>query len=220
LNADEILAPGELPRRYAGLSTCFRREAGAAGKDTRGIFRVHQFDKVEMFSFVEPGESGAEGELKTVLQGLGAGDKLSEQDLANLRSDMIVEMTATSRADLNYTALGVQMERDDFNWTSESRSLTEGGRLLPRTEIEADQGLRDNLNTAYNQQSVGGIDLRDDRMSNQVRTYADALDAHQAEGYGDVDRELVNKVNYGGNPDSGSDYSRAALRAESSDWLR
>jgi hypothetical protein len=164
--------------------------------------------------------SGAEGELKTVLQGLGAGDKLSEQDLANLRSDMIVEMTATSRADLNYTALGVQMERDDFNWTSESRSLTEGGRLLPRTEIEADQGLRDNLNTAYNQQSVGGIDLRDDRMSNQVRTYADALDAHQAEGYGDVDRELVNKVNYGGNPDSGSDYSRAALRAESSDWLR
>ena len=43
-----------LPRRYAGFSPCFRREAGAAGKDTRGIFRVHQFDKVEMFSFVEP----------------------------------------------------------------------------------------------------------------------------------------------------------------------
>ena len=57
LHADEILAAGELPRRYAGISTCFRREAGAAGKDTRGIFRVHQFDKVEMFSFVEPDES-------------------------------------------------------------------------------------------------------------------------------------------------------------------
>ena len=41
-----------LPRRYAGFSPCFRREAGAAGKDTRGIFRVHQFDKVEMFVFV------------------------------------------------------------------------------------------------------------------------------------------------------------------------
>ena len=54
LHADEILDAGELPRRYAGISTCFRREAGAAGKDTRGIFRVHQFDKVEMFSFVEP----------------------------------------------------------------------------------------------------------------------------------------------------------------------
>jgi seryl-tRNA synthetase len=62
LHADEILEPGALPRRYAGLSTCFRREAGAAGKDTRGIFRVHQFDKVEMFSFVEPERSEAEHE--------------------------------------------------------------------------------------------------------------------------------------------------------------
>jgi seryl-tRNA synthetase len=62
LHADEILDAAELPRRYAGISTCFRREAGAAGKDTRGIFRVHQFDKVEMFSFVEPHESEAEHE--------------------------------------------------------------------------------------------------------------------------------------------------------------
>jgi seryl-tRNA synthetase len=62
LHAGEILEPGALPRRYAGFSSCFRREAGAAGRDTRGIFRVHQFDKVEMFSFVEPGESPAEHE--------------------------------------------------------------------------------------------------------------------------------------------------------------
>ncbi len=62
LHADEILEADSLPVRYAGFSTCFRREAGAAGKDTRGIFRVHQFDKVEMFSFVEPGESEAEHE--------------------------------------------------------------------------------------------------------------------------------------------------------------
>jgi seryl-tRNA synthetase len=62
LHADEILDPGSLPRRYAGFSTCFRREAGAAGKDTRGIFRVHQFDKVEMFSFVEPDQSDDEHE--------------------------------------------------------------------------------------------------------------------------------------------------------------
>ena len=47
-----------LPLRYAGFSPCFRREAGAAGRDTRGIFRVHQFDKVEMFSFVEPDDGG------------------------------------------------------------------------------------------------------------------------------------------------------------------
>jgi seryl-tRNA synthetase len=54
LHAGEILDGETLPRRYAGFSSCFRREAGAAGKDTRGIFRVHQFDKVEMFSFVDP----------------------------------------------------------------------------------------------------------------------------------------------------------------------
>jgi seryl-tRNA synthetase len=68
LHADEILPPGSLPDRYAGLSTCFRREAGAAGKDTRGIFRVHQFDKVEMFSFVEPEASAEEHERLLALQ--------------------------------------------------------------------------------------------------------------------------------------------------------
>ncbi|HEU5141933.1 MAG TPA: serine--tRNA ligase [Solirubrobacterales bacterium] len=62
LHADQILETEQLPLRYAAFSTCFRREAGAAGRDTRGIFRVHQFDKVEMFSFVEPSRSGAEHE--------------------------------------------------------------------------------------------------------------------------------------------------------------
>jgi seryl-tRNA synthetase len=62
LHDDEILAEADLPVRYAGFSTCFRREAGAAGKDTRGIFRVHQFDKVEMFSFVRPSDSVEEHE--------------------------------------------------------------------------------------------------------------------------------------------------------------
>ena len=62
LHAGEILDEDALPLRYAGFSPCFRREAGAAGKDTRGIIRVHQFDKVEMFSFVAPEESGAEHE--------------------------------------------------------------------------------------------------------------------------------------------------------------
>ncbi|MBV9604364.1 MAG: serine--tRNA ligase [Solirubrobacterales bacterium] len=62
LHDDEILSASDLPLRYAGFSTCFRREAGAAGKDTRGIFRVHQFDKVEMFSFVEPDQGPAEHE--------------------------------------------------------------------------------------------------------------------------------------------------------------
>jgi seryl-tRNA synthetase len=74
LHAGEIL--DGLPRRYAGFSSCFRREAGAAGKDTRGIFRVHQFDKLEMFSFVEPEDSRDEHERllaieEEILQELG-----------------------------------------------------------------------------------------------------------------------------------------------------
>ena len=60
LHAGQVL--DEVPLRYAGFSPCFRREAGAAGRDTRGIFRVHQFDKVEMFSFVAPSEAAAEHE--------------------------------------------------------------------------------------------------------------------------------------------------------------
>ena len=57
---DEILDGEKLPLRYAGYSTCFRREAGSYGKDTRGIWRVHQFDKVEMFSFCKPEDAVAE----------------------------------------------------------------------------------------------------------------------------------------------------------------
>ena len=62
LHAGEILDADALPRRYAGFSSCFRREAGAAGKDTRGIIRVHQFDKVEMFVFTTAQDSAAEHE--------------------------------------------------------------------------------------------------------------------------------------------------------------
>ncbi len=57
---DEVLPADKLPMRYAGYSTCFRREAGTYGKDTRGIIRVHQFDKVEMFSFCKPEDAAAE----------------------------------------------------------------------------------------------------------------------------------------------------------------
>jgi len=68
LHADQIMEASDLPRRYGGFSTCFRREAGAAGRDTRGIFRVHQFDKVEMFSFVEPASSPEEHERLLAIQ--------------------------------------------------------------------------------------------------------------------------------------------------------
>lgn len=60
MHAKEIFEEEELPRRYVGFSTCFRREAGAWGKDTRGIFRVHQFDKIEMISFCKPEDSKKE----------------------------------------------------------------------------------------------------------------------------------------------------------------
>ena len=63
LHGDEILDIEKLPIRYAGYSTCFRREAGTYGKDTTGIFRVHQFDKVEMFSFCDPEKSEEEHEF-------------------------------------------------------------------------------------------------------------------------------------------------------------
>lgn len=76
MHMDEILDENELPVRYVGYSSCFRREAGAAGKDTRGIFRVHQFDKVEMFSFCAPDKSGEEHDFirsieEEILQELG-----------------------------------------------------------------------------------------------------------------------------------------------------
>jgi seryl-tRNA synthetase len=68
LHRGERLATSQLPARYSGFSSCFRREAGTYGKDTTGIFRVHQFDKVEMFSFVEPSESDAEHERLLAIQ--------------------------------------------------------------------------------------------------------------------------------------------------------
>jgi seryl-tRNA synthetase len=76
LHRGEILPAEGLPRRYLGISSCFRREAGTYGKDTRGIFRVHQFDKVEMFSYADPATSWDEHEAllaieESIVGGLG-----------------------------------------------------------------------------------------------------------------------------------------------------
>ena len=65
---DEILDEKELPKRFVGFSSCFRREAGSYGKDTRGIFRVHQFDKAEVVSFVKMGEDDKEHEYLLSLE--------------------------------------------------------------------------------------------------------------------------------------------------------
>lgn len=68
MHKDELLNKKDLPKRYVGFSTCFRREAGSYGKDTRGILRVHQFDKVEMVSFVEEGQDDKEHEYLLSLE--------------------------------------------------------------------------------------------------------------------------------------------------------
>jgi seryl-tRNA synthetase len=65
LYRDETVEAGELPRAFVAFSSCFRREAGSAGKDTRGILRVHQFDKVELVRYAVPEKSGSELELLT-----------------------------------------------------------------------------------------------------------------------------------------------------------
>jgi len=71
MHSDEILPADELPKKYVAFSSCFRREAGTYGKDTNGILRVHQFDKVEMVSFVKPEDDATErGKMLAMAQGL------------------------------------------------------------------------------------------------------------------------------------------------------
>ena len=107
LHRDEILDAAELPIRYAAYTPCFRREAGAAGKDTRGILRVHQFDKVEMVLFEEP-EASAEalewmtGRAEDLLRQLG----LSYRVLLMATRDM--GFTQARKYDLEVWAPGVE----------------------------------------------------------------------------------------------------------------
>ncbi len=68
MHKDEVLNEKDLPKRYVGFSPCFRREAGSYGKDTKGILRVHQFNKVEMFSFANPKDSDKEHEYLLSLE--------------------------------------------------------------------------------------------------------------------------------------------------------
>jgi seryl-tRNA synthetase len=93
LHAGEFVDEGDLPIRYAGYSTCFRREAGTYGKDMGGMFRVHQFDKVEMFSFARPEDSWDELELILSVQ---------EEILGSL--DLPYRITNTAAGDLGAAA--------------------------------------------------------------------------------------------------------------------
>ncbi|MBK0419393.1 serine--tRNA ligase [Leucobacter sp. CSA1] len=90
-HADEILDLAEGPLRYAGWSTCYRREAGSHGKDTRGILRVHQFNKLEMFVYADPAEAEAEHDRlvawqEEMLQSLGLGYRVIDVAAGDLGS--------------------------------------------------------------------------------------------------------------------------------------
>ncbi len=107
LHRDEILETDALPIRYAAYSPCFRREAGAAGKDTRGILRVHQFDKVEMVLFERPDDSPAALEWMTeraeiLLQRLGLAYRVL------LMSTREMGFTQARKYDLEVWAPGVE----------------------------------------------------------------------------------------------------------------
>jgi seryl-tRNA synthetase len=96
LHADEIIDEAALPIRYAGLSNCFRREAGAHGKDTRGLYRVHQFTKVEQVVFCVPDEAVAEKEHYTLLGN-------AEAILAKLEIPYRVALACTGEIGLGQT---------------------------------------------------------------------------------------------------------------------
>ena len=107
LYRDEILEASQLPIKHAAFSGCFRREAGAAGKDTRGIQRIHQFDKVEMVKFVEPSTSYDELEklvldAEAILQSLGLHYRVIELCTGDMGAK------ATKIYDIEVWAAGVQ----------------------------------------------------------------------------------------------------------------
>jgi len=89
VHMDETLPETKLPLRYVGFSPCYRREAGSYGKDTRGIIRVHQFEKLEMFSFTTPDQADAEHELllkieEDLVQGLNLPYRVIKQVTGDL----------------------------------------------------------------------------------------------------------------------------------------
>jgi seryl-tRNA synthetase len=142
LHMDEILDAADLPVRYAGFSTCFRREAGTYGKDTRGIFRVHQFDKVEMFSFVLPSESEAEHERlrdlqEQLLSGLGLHGRIVDIPVGDLGA------SATRKFDIEVWLPGQEAYRE---LTSASNCTDYQARRL-RTRYRTPEGANEMLHT-------------------------------------------------------------------------
>lgn len=170
-HAGEVLGPDELPRRYAAYSACFRREAGAAGRDTRGIMRIHQFDKVELVRLERPEDSEAALEELTsqaerILQRLGLAYRvvlLAAGDMAQqsaMTYDLEVWSPATERwlevsscsncTDYQARRANIRFRREPGSRPEFVHTLNGSGLALPRTLI----ALLENY-----QREDGGVDL-------------------------------------------------------------
>lgn len=135
LHMNEVLEKGDLPRRYVGYSTCFRREAGSYGKDTKGIFRVHQFNKVEMVSFVAEGEDDKEHEYM-----LGLEEKFFQM------LDIPYQVVAICTGDLGFNAA---RKYDIEAWIPSQKKYREVTSTSTVTDFQSRR-----LNMRYNDEGV------------------------------------------------------------------
>jgi seryl-tRNA synthetase len=113
-HTDEILPGDELPIRYAGFTTCFRREAGTYGKDTAGIFRVHQFDKVEMFVFTSPDDSPTEHDRLLAIEEELVGELEIPYRVVNIAAGELVT-SCSNTTDFQARRLRVRMRTESGN---------------------------------------------------------------------------------------------------------
>lgn len=125
LHCDETIDAAQLPIRYAGVSPCFRREAGAAGKDTRGVYRVHQFTKVEQVVFCVPDEEVAEKEHYQLLAN-------SEAVLAKLEIPYRVALACTGEI-----GLGVTRKHEVESWMPGRKAYAETHSCSTMGEFQA-----------------------------------------------------------------------------------
>ena len=156
LHGEDVLEPDELPRRYVAYTPCFRREAGAAGRDTRGIIRVHQFDKVELVRFEYPEESeqaleDLTGQAEKILQRLGLAYRvvlLAAGDMAQSSAmtydlevwapgvDRWLEVSSCSNCtDYQARRAGIRFRRERGAKPEFVHTLNGSGLALPRTII-------------------------------------------------------------------------------------
>jgi len=156
LHGEEVLGPDELPRHYVAYTPCFRREAGAAGRDTRGVIRVHQFDKVELVRLERPEDSGAAleeltGQAEKVLQRLGLAYRvvlLAAGDMAQSSAmtydlevwspgvDRWLEVSSCSNCtDYQARRAGIRFRREQGAKHEFVHTLNGSGLALPRTII-------------------------------------------------------------------------------------